>query len=356
MNSPSFDTWTSLFLIAAFQGIFLFFLIVSSKKDEHPGKNYLASLILFFSLMLMFYVSFWTGYNIYIRSIESYFMTLPFSLGALLYLYSKKISGLKIQKSDYWHLAPWISHILLLSVLKTFPQGYFDREFLTTIMSSVYVIQVFQMLLYSALLLLRLQKIQDKESDLFKWHKLLSLTFLPVAIAHALYYVMIFFFSYVRVFDYMISVCMTAMIYIIGYSSIRFNSIVLKKQSAQLLTRAAIAYYRDRIIKIMEEEKPFLEGSLKIADLANLLDINTHALSQLINESFGKNYSEFINDYRIKEAENLLINANGNSKVIEIAYQSGFNTKAAFYSAFRRKNNISPKEFQNHLKQKSKVL
>ena len=74
--------------------------------------------------------------------------------------------------------------------------------------------------------------------------------------------------------------------------------------------------------------------------------MKSHDLSQLLNDSLGQNFSEFINGYRIKEAERLLTSDNEDIKVIEVAYQCGFNTKTAFYNSFRKKNGVSPLLFR----------
>ena len=95
---------------------------------------------------------------------------------------------------------------------------------------------------------------------------------------------------------------------------------------------------------------------MKLSNLATQLGIGRHALSQLINSHFKKNFSDFINSYRIKEAEKLLgDDEHKELNVVEIAFRVGFNTKASFYNAFRKKNEISPLEYKSLLNEKAPI-
>lgn len=149
---------------------------------------------------------------------------------------------------------------------------------------------------------------------------------------------------------------MCVLIYGIAYYGLTFAQIQQKRNTSSLLTKASIAYYSDQLKKLMDSEKPYLDGDLKLKDLAEKIGLNTHALSQLLNDHFQKSYSDFINGYRIKEAEKILSSDDADSKVIEIAYQCGFNTKASFYNAFKKKNEITPLEYRELIiRQKVKI-
>ena len=101
---------------------------------------------------------------------------------------------------------------------------------------------------------------------------------------------------------------------------------------------------------LMETEKPYLNSELTINDLSKLINTTIHRLSQVINKSFKRNFYEFINEYRIKEVERMLKDpSNSNFKIIALAYDCGFNSKSAFYSAFKRYTGITPTEYRNNL-------
>jgi AraC-like DNA-binding protein len=106
-----------------------------------------------------------------------------------------------------------------------------------------------------------------------------------------------------------------------------------------------------RLKEIMESSKPYLESDLTINNLAEMLNTNFHKLSQVINESFDKNFYDFINSYRIIEAKRLLKSPDSEKfKIIAIAYDSGFNSKSSFYNAFRKNTGITPGEYLKKVK------
>jgi AraC-like DNA-binding protein len=105
-----------------------------------------------------------------------------------------------------------------------------------------------------------------------------------------------------------------------------------------------------KIKTIMKEEKPYLNSDFNIRDLAKLANTTIHKLSQVINESFQKNFYELVNEYRIREVEGMLKDpAYNNLKIISIAYDCGFNSKSAFYIAFRQYTGITPTEYRKKL-------
>lgn len=354
MNPASFDTWTSIFLIAAFQGCFLSFMIWRQKEENHPGKNLLASLIALFSIMLMFYVSYWTGYSRYLNFYDGLFLTLPFTFGPLIYTYNSKIVEKKSPPLFLLHFLPFFLHIVWVLSVRLFLASYLEREIIFPITNWIMNFQAAHVLFY-ALMLFFNQNNQDEEH--VSMQKFIKYSFLFFALAHAAYYIMVNLGEYVLLFDYIISLSMSVFIYGLAYSGLRFANIQQKKISEPLLTKASVSYYSGLLSDLMEKEKLYLDGDLKLDVLSEKLKLNKHALSQLLNSYFNKNFSDFVNSYRIKEAEKLLASEQYQDlNVVEIAFRVGFNTKASFYNAFRKKNSISPKEYRALINSKSTSL
>ncbi len=103
---------------------------------------------------------------------------------------------------------------------------------------------------------------------------------------------------------------------------------------------------RDRLIAYMVAEKPFLEPDLSLADLARLMHINSAVLSQVINTGAGKNFNDFVNEYRVQEFQQQLRQpVNAHLSFLGLALNCGFNSKATFNRAFRKFTGTSPKAF-----------
>lgn len=89
----------------------------------------------------------------------------------------------------------------------------------------------------------------------------------------------------------------------------------------------------------------YKDSTLTLRKLANELNLSQHHLSQIINENTEGNYYELINGYRIKEAKTLL--SHTELSVIDVAYESGFNSKSAFYSEFKKQTGMTPGKFRD---------
>jgi YesN/AraC family two-component response regulator len=99
----------------------------------------------------------------------------------------------------------------------------------------------------------------------------------------------------------------------------------------------------------MKIEKPYLMSDLTLDDLAGRISITPRYLSQLIRRSFNQNFFDYINTHRIEESKKLLTSEDDQKKtVLEILYDSGFNSKSAFNNAFKKYTGITPTEYRRH--------
>ena len=106
-----------------------------------------------------------------------------------------------------------------------------------------------------------------------------------------------------------------------------------------------------KIILHIETKKMFLKEDLTLIMLSNLINTNKSYISQIINEKFEKNFSSFINEYRIKEARKLLSQEENWGITIEsIGNSVGFKSISAFNTAFKKYTGITPSYFMNTVK------
>lgn len=100
---------------------------------------------------------------------------------------------------------------------------------------------------------------------------------------------------------------------------------------------------------IIKDEKLYLNPDLNLSLLSDKFDLSIDYISQLINEFTEDNFSNYINHLRIKHVKNLLKeNEYHNYTIITIAMESGFNSKSAFYRAFKKETNISSNKFSKN--------
>ena len=96
---------------------------------------------------------------------------------------------------------------------------------------------------------------------------------------------------------------------------------------------------------LMLSQEVYANPDLKLNDLAALLNLSGHQLSQLLNERLGKNFNTYINEYRIRRACEI-IRQDRNLKLEAVGYEVGFNSKSAFFSAFKKYTGKTPNLFK----------
>ena len=99
----------------------------------------------------------------------------------------------------------------------------------------------------------------------------------------------------------------------------------------------------------MKNEKVFRDADLTIEKLAQMLNTNRSYLSQVINESSGLSYSAYINNYRIKEAIELLSNPANDEPIKAIAISIGYNSLSNFFTIFKNKVGMSPSAYRENV-------
>jgi ligand-binding sensor domain-containing protein/AraC-like DNA-binding protein len=110
-------------------------------------------------------------------------------------------------------------------------------------------------------------------------------------------------------------------------------------------------YFAEECIKklkhLMEVEKLYTDADISLQSLADKISITPHQLSQLLNEKLNHNFADFINSYRIEEARQILQGPKGaRQRMTAVAAAVGFNTLAAFYSAFKKYTAMTPAQYK----------
>ncbi len=129
-------------------------------------------------------------------------------------------------------------------------------------------------------------------------------------------------------------------------SDLENHKIPKKKYENTRLEPEEKEYLIKNIIIYIEEERPYLNCELKQQDIAKALSMSVPVLSQILNDSLQRNFNQFINHYRIKEAKKLLIDDINKELTIEaIGYQAGFKSRTSFNRVFKDVEGITPSEF-----------
>ena len=341
-------------------GLFLSFLLFSTKNKKIVP---VACFVLAFTLILFQYVLYWTGYQF----TYPYFIYLPpvcyYLTGPLLYWYFYNLYQKRQPKTLVLHFIPaslcFIPYIF--SVLKfsnvysgAIPLSMLPQYFQPIVIHmSLYVLLLFRFVYKKPSDGLEFQSIRRK------WGLLLITLYSSFIVAYLSYYILVNFDFFNAEWDYAISIVMTGAIYTIGYFIFKQPKVfdgefyaklfLPKTNTSESLEHQLLEALYAKITTHMEHKKPYINNDLRLANLADQLGFSTHLLSKVINQKSGDNFNTYINKYRLQAAEKILENEQ-NTPIKTVYYDVGFNSKAAFYTAFKQKHQCTPMQYRQQFK------
>lgn len=101
----------------------------------------------------------------------------------------------------------------------------------------------------------------------------------------------------------------------------------------------------EKLQSLMLEEQLFKDANLTMPTVAKRLGVLNQRLSQLLNDNINKPFPQYVNEYRIAEAQQLLTKEKP-MKMEVIAELCGFNSNSTFYAAFKRVTQITPAKYR----------
>ncbi|WP_429398996.1 ABC transporter permease [Mucilaginibacter lappiensis] len=128
-------------------------------------------------------------------------------------------------------------------------------------------------------------------------------------------------------------------------------------QLAMPITDRSDAKEKSRRLKeAVAANRLYEDAELTLTTLAVKLVIHPHDLSRIINLGLDKNFSDFINEFRVREVVGKMQDpAFDNLTLLGIAYESGFNSKTTFNRVFKEMTGKTPVEYKNGLKKEVSI-
>jgi tetratricopeptide (TPR) repeat protein len=103
----------------------------------------------------------------------------------------------------------------------------------------------------------------------------------------------------------------------------------------------------EKFNRYMKEEKPYLYASISLEEVSAKLGTNRTYLSRAINNILNKNFNSIINELRVREARQLLVDEKYDHISVEgIGEMVGYNSRIAFYNNFKKITGLSPSYFK----------
>ena len=401
-----FGFYSSLLLIFAVHGlVYSVLLFRKGKKNESIADRWLA----LFLLLCVLYIAPWmlgfAGWydNQPYRDILFYVpMQHLFFIGPVIFFYVQSLlnPSFKFGKKEWLHLLPGILYLAYSLVIfitdKIILKKYYfladgaDRDFdgwyQTAGLISMIIYFVVSLRYYQLYKKLMRQVISYAEQVLFKWVSNFLMAFLSMQLLQVLFFILALLFpssdSYVGNWWYFFSFALIFYyIAITGYSNsietkVPFRLHLLNDKPSLLLQYAdlpnresefiedaeiiefenvptqanqdnsLLAEWKPAIQQLLEEGKAYEDPELSLTQLAKALKTNPSILSKVINQGFGQNFNDFINDYRVAAVKQKLEAGEYKTQtLLGIAYDCGFNSKATFNRAFKKATGVTPKEW-----------
>lgn len=101
----------------------------------------------------------------------------------------------------------------------------------------------------------------------------------------------------------------------------------------------------DKLTTVFKTEKLYRNPNLKLNDLAEKLDVSSHQLSQFLNDNLQKSFNQYVNEFRIEEAKELM-QKNHQFTLEAIGSEAGFSSKSTFYATFKKNVGVTPAQFR----------
>ncbi|MCP4215633.1 MAG: helix-turn-helix domain-containing protein, partial [bacterium] len=143
-----------------------------------------------------------------------------------------------------------------------------------------------------------------------------------------------------------------------SYFGIR-RFLYLRKINGKYKNSALNPEKTEKILKklnyLLDIKKVYKDDEITLQSLAAKLKINSRYLSQAVNEQLGRNFSDLINDYRIRDAKRILadpenVETSGRiGSLLDVAFEVGFSSKAAFNRSFKKYTGKTPTEYKKNI-------
>lgn len=365
--------WGSVIYIYA--GLIGFFIVImfNVQKDKDRIATVLLSVLIFIHSYFIIHVGLHSmNYNLYIPHLYSTSTIFSFLYGPLMYFYFKRIkTGHLFKRKDLLHLLPTVILIALFSPIFILPEDeklrimlgvgkYKDRAYGLEIsvgkMISLLVYTYFTVRLF---LKTRKDVHAPEYVPVYRWQRNIVLFQVGFTLTYAIYLVLLISYVLTGPMFHMQLIILSALVLYVAYIAYvnpktllgyQLEASFLKYKNSGLTTSYSEELKAD-MMALLEKEKLYRNNNINLNTMAERLGTTRHNTSQIINEHFGLTFFELINEFRIKDAMEILKNdASGKKNIIDVAYEVGYNNKVTFNKSFKKINDITPSQYVKSLR------
>lgn len=369
------DIWSIIIIVIAFQGLFLLSVLLSSKEKRNKRANqYLVFVIL---ILIWFLAEFFTVRNKIDVNLNVFYGTRYgswFLLGPITYFYFKSITDAawSFSKNQLLHFLPFIIFVVIIPLIayKVLNDRQIDygmlsvfdhrEKIVSTIQWTYSTVFIFQFVHLGYFLFKNLKivnyyskRLTSEYSNIdvkINWLKYFNIALIIVLIFSVIFlYILLVTDIYRRHLDYIYVIPIGLLFNFISFKFMRTEWRPIENNSkyeGSSLNQDEIPDYIIKLNRLMENEKVYLNNVIRLSDLSEMMTINKHHLSQIINQHYGLSFYDFINQFRVNEAKDIIIK-HPEYTLHQVAFDSGFNNKTSFVNAFKKFEKVPPSKFRD---------
>lgn len=332
--------------LGAFNGLIVgtYFLCFTAKKNL--SNYFLGALLTALSIRIGKSVAYFFDYNLP-RTILQLGLTACLFIGPFLYFFVKTEMRQvrKLPVSWSMQLVAWLAVMLVTGLV--FPYERFPQLWTNYIIPAIYLQWGIYIGLTVALVRPLFKKIRDKEKlkPFEKWILTVCATIFFIFIAYVWAFTGITKGSYITGPLYF-SLITYLVIFILLYrkKANDLSSFSAQKYGDRKLNEEEAKQIIAKLQKVMSEKELFRNPNLKVGDLAGEINVPSHQLSRILNDSLQKNFTLFVNEYRVNAACKML-SCQTNFTIEAIGDEVGFNSKSTFFAAFKKIKGLTPNAY-----------
>lgn len=222
---------------------------------------------------------------------------------------------------------------------------------------SAYLFQILK--LSRSYKLLAEQELSNIEHIDLSWLNTFLYAFILVLVLLAIMFIVALHNIEISWMNQTISLTFTITIFILGFKGL-FQLSIFSNSDLQLTSlpdhtevlkqKFVDEEQKNNLITYMNTFKPHRDAELTLTSLAKQVNMSRNQLSELINNSVGCNFYDFVNKYRVEDVKQMLtLPSNKNYTLLAIAFDAGFPSKSTFNSIFKKFTGLTPSEYKNGL-------